>query len=73
MSPEQVMGASLDGRSDQFSLAAVAYQVLTGSTLFGQQAVATLAYKIVHETAVRTDSKRLVAPGSRRGALGSTL
>ena len=50
MSPEQIMGVSLDGRTDQFSLAAVGYQVLTGSTVFGQQSVATLAYKIVHET-----------------------
>ncbi len=49
MSPEQVKGESLDGRSDQFSLAAVAYRMLTGSTLFGSHTLATLTYKLVNE------------------------
>jgi len=34
MAPEQVKGESLDGKADQFALAAVAYEMLTGSTLF---------------------------------------
>lgn len=33
-SPEQLMGEDLDGRSDQYALAASAYHLLTGSTLF---------------------------------------
>jgi len=49
MSPEQVQGETLDGRSDQFSMACVAYRMLTGRTLFGQQTMATLAYKLVTE------------------------
>ncbi len=49
MAPEQVKGEPLDGRADQFALAAVAYQVLTGSTLFGPQSFTTLTYKLVHE------------------------
>ena len=49
MSPEQVKGEPLDGRSDQFSLAAIAYRMLTGSTLFGQHTLPTLAYKLVNE------------------------
>jgi serine/threonine protein kinase len=32
--PEQLMGEDLDGRADQYALAATAYQLLTGSTLF---------------------------------------
>ena len=49
MAPEQILGESLDGRADQFALAVVAYQMLTGSTLFGPNTVATLTYKIVNE------------------------
>ena len=33
-SPEQLAGNPLDGRSDQYALAATAYQLLTGTTLF---------------------------------------
>jgi serine/threonine protein kinase len=32
--PEQLMGKDLDGRADQYALAATAYQLLTGSQLF---------------------------------------
>ena len=49
MAPEQIKGEKLDGRADQFSLAAVAYQMMTGSTLFGYHTLATLTYKIVNE------------------------
>ena len=34
MSPEQVKGKSVDGRSDQYSLATMAYEMLTGRTPF---------------------------------------
>jgi serine/threonine-protein kinase len=49
MSPEQIKGDPLDGRTDQFSLAAVAYQLLTGSLIFDSNSLATLSYKIVNE------------------------
>jgi serine/threonine-protein kinase len=49
MAPEQIKGEPVDGRADQFALAAVAYQVMTGSTLFGPQSMTTLTYKLVHE------------------------
>src|SRR6185436_7496578 len=32
--PEQLMGEELDGRADQYALAATAYHMLTGSQLF---------------------------------------
>ena len=33
--PEQLMGSALDGRADQYALAATAYHLLTGSPMFG--------------------------------------
>ncbi len=33
--PEQLMGAALDGRADQYGLAATAYHLLAGSPMFG--------------------------------------
>jgi serine/threonine protein kinase/Flp pilus assembly protein TadD len=49
MAPEQIRGEELDGRADQFALGVVAYQMMTGSTLFGPHTLATLTYKIVNE------------------------
>ena len=49
MAPEQIRGEELDGRADQFALAVVAYQMMTGSTLFGPQTLVSLTYKIVNE------------------------
>ena len=34
-SPEQLMGAPIDGRADQYALAATAYHLLAGSPMFG--------------------------------------
>src|SRR5580700_5871868 len=50
MAPEQIRGETVDGRADQFALAVVAYQMMTGSTLFGPNTLATLTYKIVNES-----------------------
>ena len=49
MSPEQALGRAVDGRSDQFSLAVVAYEMLTGEKPFGSENVASVVYKIAHE------------------------
>ena len=49
MAPEQILGEALDGRADQYALGVVAYQIMTGSTLFGPNTLATLAYKLVNE------------------------
>jgi serine/threonine-protein kinase len=49
MAPEQIKGEPVDGRCDQFALGAVAYEMLTGASMFGAQSIATLAYKIVNE------------------------
>lgn len=48
MSPEQVQGKNLDGRSDVFSLGVVLYEVLTGYTPFGGDNLSAILYNIIH-------------------------
>src|SRR5579884_982504 len=48
MSPEQVEGKPLDGRSDQFALAVLAYEMLTGRKPFQADQVTSICYQIVH-------------------------
>jgi serine/threonine-protein kinase len=48
MSPEQVDAKPLDGRSDQFSLACVAYELLTGAKPFVADSFTALAHTIVY-------------------------
>jgi hypothetical protein len=49
MPPEQVQGAAVNGRADQFSLAVIVYEVLTGEKPFLAEYLPTLLYKIVRE------------------------
>jgi len=48
MSPEQIEAQPVDGRSDQFSLAVVAYELLSGNRPFKGDSLATLAHTIVY-------------------------
>jgi serine/threonine-protein kinase len=50
MSPEQVKGDPLDGRSDQFSLAVISYEMLTGQKPFAGENLTSVMFKIVSET-----------------------
>jgi tRNA A-37 threonylcarbamoyl transferase component Bud32 len=49
MSPEQIEGKTLDGRSDQFSLAAVAFRLLTLAEPFRADSVAASLHRILYE------------------------
>ncbi len=50
MSPEQAEGKidALDASSDQFSLAAIVYEMLTGRPAFSGETLASIAYQVVH-------------------------
>jgi len=48
MSPEQITGDPVTGRSDQFSLAVLLYQVLTGERPFAGDNATTMMYRIIH-------------------------
>jgi len=49
MSPEQIKGEPVDGRADQFALAVIVYEVLTGEKPFTGDNTATLIYRICRE------------------------
>lgn len=49
MSPEQIRAERVDGRSDQYALAVVAYEVFGGRKPFQAETLSALVYKIAHE------------------------
>jgi serine/threonine-protein kinase len=51
MSPEQVQSKPVGGRSDQFSLAIIAYELLSGSRPFAGNSVASIVYKVCNDAA----------------------
>jgi serine/threonine protein kinase len=52
MSPEQVRGRNLDGRSDLFSFGVCMYEMLTGEKPFTGQNITTIIYKIMNEAPI---------------------
>jgi serine/threonine protein kinase len=73
MSPEQVAGGEIDGRSDLFSAGLILYELVTGEKAFRGDNLVSIVYKIAHES-----PDLGLIPGGReweklRGVLGRAL
>ena len=62
MSPEQLAGEKIDGRSDLFSLGVMLYQLLSGSLPFKADSMASLMFKIANEEAPDIRTIRAIIP-----------
>lgn len=73
MSPEQVLGQTVDGRSDLFSVGVIFYELLTGHKPFHGDSIATLMFRIATEEPGPLQSPRFELPPALRRIVGRLL
>ena len=69
MSPEQIRGKELDGRTDVFSLAVVAYELFTGIRPFAGSDFTTVVGNIMNEEPHTFEELGVTLPGALEDAL----
>ncbi|HEX5717724.1 MAG TPA: serine/threonine-protein kinase [Thermoanaerobaculia bacterium] len=62
LSPEQIRGDDLDGRSDVFSLGVVLYELLSRKRPFDGETITTLVYQILHKEPPPVSSLHSIPP-----------
>jgi serine/threonine protein kinase len=73
MSPEQLRGETLDGRSDLFSLGAVLYNILTGTRPFEGAEIAAIASQVLYKNPPPTSELVGNLPSSLDGVIARAL
>ena len=61
MSPEQIYGSSLDGRSDLFAVGIMAHEMITGERLFATEDARSTMMRVVERPIPRPSRKRRVS------------
>ena len=73
MSPEQVTGERVDGRTDVFALGCLLYEMLTGRQLFTGITPQELIAKLLHDAPPDLSSVDPLAPQELRGIVARTV
>ena len=73
MSPEQLAGKKVDGRSDLYSLGVMLFMMLTGTLPFRANSLAALMHKITHEHAPDIGGMLQNAPSELAGLVNRAL
>lgn len=73
MSPEQITGKQVDGRSDIYSLGVVMFELLTGHPPFAADNVSALLYAVTHTAPLRLSALRSDLPPAVQTILDCAL
>ncbi len=73
MAPEQIQSKPVGGRADQFSLAVIAYELLTGERPYPGANVPAIVYRVCHENPLRATDFNPTLPADVNGVFGRAL